>query len=127
MILQNVIFINILTFMKRMVAHMKSSVTRATLARKVGKKAGIPESEAGIIINTLVNSLCKSITTGEKVNIMHFGSFQQKSKKPRIGRNPKTLKNYEISARTVIKYVVSKDLKQKINGESAKNDKNESN
>jgi len=58
---------------------------------------------------------------------MHFGSFQQKSKKPRIGRNPKTLKNYEISARTVIKYVVSKDLKQKINGESAKNDKNESN
>lgn len=93
-----------------------ATVTRASLATFIAKKLGITETDAGLYINSIINALAKSIASGEKVNITHFGTFQTKSKKQRLGRNPKTLENYTISARNTVKYTVSKNLLKRLNG-----------
>ncbi len=54
------------------------------------------------------------------VKIHNFGTFKLSKKKSRIGRNPKTKKEYNISSRNVITFKASKILLKYIN--SAVND-----
>ena len=51
----------------------------------------------------------------ESVKISSFGTFKVNKKKERIGRNPKTKVETIISARKIIKFKPSLDLKNKIN------------
>ena len=51
----------------------------------------------------------------ENVKISSFGTFKVNKKKERIGRNPKTKIEAMISARKVIKFKPSLELKNKIN------------
>ena len=46
----------------------------------------------------------------EVVKIMNFGVMETRSKRARIGRNPKTLVEAEISARRVVRFRMSKVL-----------------
>ena len=52
---------------------------------------------------------------GNKVKVSLFGSFDVKDKKARIGRNPKTKEEKEISSRRVVTFKPSKFLSKKIN------------
>ena len=60
-----------------------------------------------IILNELKNN--------KKVKISKFGTFILRHKKSRIGRNPKTLEKKIISARNVILFKPSNELKKFIN------------
>ena len=60
------------------------------------------------------------IIKNKKVKIAKFGTFSLRNKKQRVGRNPKTKERKVISARNVILFKASKELKEYIN----KNDKN---
>ncbi|MBN8828481.1 MAG: HU family DNA-binding protein [Sphingobacteriia bacterium] len=92
----------------------KNTVTRAYLSTSLNKKVGFSESETSLIVNSIINLICRSLANNEKINITNFGSFQLKEKNARVGRNPKTLQEYPISARNVVKFKISKKLKQKI-------------
>ena len=60
-----------------------------------------------IILNELKNN--------KKVKISKFGTFILRHKKSRIGRNPKTLEKKIISARNVVLFKPSNELKKFIN------------
>ena len=51
----------------------------------------------------------------KKIKISNFGTFLIKSKKSRIGRNPKTREEKMISSREVILFRPSNDFKNYIN------------
>ena len=53
--------------------------------------------------------------TKKLIKISSFGTLRTRFKKPRIGRNPKTSKEFTISARNIISFIPSKILKKKIN------------
>jgi integration host factor subunit alpha len=53
----------------------------------------------------------------EKVKITSFGTFKKSIKNKRIGRNPKTKKEFIITARAVVKFKASEQLKKRINNE----------
>ena len=50
-----------------------------------------------------------------KVKISGFGTFKILDKKQRIGRNPKTQIEYKVSARKVVTFNISQEIKKKIN------------
>ncbi len=99
-----------------------TTVTRATLANAIHRKYGFSETESALIVNSIINLVCRGLSNGDKVNITNFGSFQLKRKNPRKGRNPKTLQEYPISGRNVIKFTISKKLKEKIKDKYEKHD-----
>ena len=51
----------------------------------------------------------------EIFKIDNFGSFKILKKGRRIGRNPRTKKEYEISPRKIVTFKTSNFLKEKIN------------
>ena len=59
-------------------------------------------------------SIQKNILEHKRVKIAKFGTFTLRNKKKRIGRNPKTGKEYVVSARTSISFKPGRKLRDKI-------------
>ena len=94
---------------------MPNNVTRQDLYDLTHKELGISKNECIKFVDRLFDSVIKNFEQGNKVKISLFGSFNIKQKNSRIGRNPKTLEEKEISSRKVITFKPSKYLSRKIN------------
>lgn len=95
------------------------TVTRAYLTESVYKKLGFSRAECSDLVDAVLNEVNNALVENSEVKISSFGTFRVKSKKARVGRNPKTKKEVPITARKVVSFYVSNILKKRINGKAA--------
>ena len=91
------------------------TVTRADIAEKIYEEVGISRKDCGEILDEVVEEISICLAKGEDVKLASFGSLILRRKTPRVGRNPKTGVEAEISARTVISFKPSQNLRKAIN------------
>ena len=94
---------------------MSNNITRQELYDLTHKELGISKNECIKFVDMMFEVVSKKFEEGNKVKISLFGAFEIKHKKARIGRNPKTKEEKEISSRKVITFKPSKFLLKKIN------------
>jgi len=99
----------------------KSTMTKADIVEKVYQKIGFSKKEASELVEMVFNSLKKVLCHGDKVKISGFGNFVVREKKQRIGRNPQTGQQINISARRVLTFRPSQVLKAMLNGNDITN------
>jgi integration host factor subunit beta len=68
-----------------------------------------------VILETIFDSVVRSLRAGDKIEIRGFGSFRTRQRKPRIGRNPKTGERVEVPAKKIPFFKPSKELKDLVN------------
>ena len=90
------------------------AITKLELANHINKKMGLPKKDCLNFVNTFFNEISNSLEKGEEVKLSGFGNFSLLKKKARPGRNPKTGKEYIISARTTVSFKPGRKLKEKI-------------
>jgi len=93
-------------------------MTKADIIEGVYETVGFSKKESAEIVELVINTLKETLERGDKVKISGFGNFQVREKKARVGRNPKTGRALEISARRVLTFRPSQILKNALNGES---------
>ncbi len=81
----------------------------------VYKKVGFTHSEAVAAIELIFEAVKERLMAGEDVNIVGFGKFCLRDKKERVGRNPKTGQEFKITARRVLTFKPSENLKEIVN------------
>lgn len=91
------------------------TITRADLCESVYRKVGLSRSESAELVESFLSEISESLAKGESVKLSSFGSFMVRSKKERIGRNPKTGEEVPISPRRVLVFKPSNVMKDKIN------------
>tara|TARA_Y100001970_G_C13814628_1_gene641759 strand:+ start:172 stop:507 length:336 start_codon:yes stop_codon:yes gene_type:complete len=94
---------------------MDKTTTRSTLSEAVFKNVGLSRNESSALVDSVFNEILKSLIEGDDVKISSFGTFIVRSKKERIGRNPKTGEEVPITARSVVTFRASNVLKSKVN------------
>lgn len=94
---------------------MSNTVTRAELADAVYQQVGLSQQESGALVDLMFDLMADAVVQGEEVKITRLGTFQTRDKKARVGRNPKTMVEAEISARRVLSFRPSLLLKKTIN------------
>jgi nucleoid DNA-binding protein len=72
------------------------------------------KKQAREVVETLFDSITKSLKKKDPVAISGFGTFKLKQTKARMGRNPKTGEAIQIPAKRKITFRASKDLKQAV-------------
>ena len=92
------------------------SLTRARLAAAVRERTGWSKSKSADFVETVLTEMVDVIVSGEDVFLSSFGSFHVRSKKERLGRNPKTGVAAPISARRVVTFKPSQVLRSRVNG-----------
>ncbi len=91
------------------------TITRADVAETIYEEIGLSRKDSGDILDMMINEIKKELVAGNDVKLSSFGTLSLRKKNPRIGRNPKTGVEAEISARTVISFRPSQNLRKSIN------------
>ena len=89
-------------------------MNKAELAEKVSGKTGLTKKVTQNVIDAVIETIGDTLSRGEKVTLIGFGSFQVASRKARRGVNPQTRETIQIPAKKVPKLVPGKTLKEKI-------------
>ena len=70
------------------------------------------------IIDDFFMTIIENLKNEKKLKLSKFGTFLLRSKKSRIGRNPKTKEKKIISDRDVVLFKASKDFKDLVNSKN---------
>ena len=90
-------------------------MTKADIIENVYEKVGFSKKESAEIVEMVFETIKETLQKGDKIKISGFGNFVIRSKKPRVGRNPQTGEEIEISARRVLTFKPSQVLKNALN------------
>jgi integration host factor subunit beta len=93
-------------------------MTKADLIEDVSRAVEMSRKDSEIIVETIFESIVKSLRAGDKIEIRGFGSFRTRQRKPRIGRNPKTGARVDVPARKIPYFKPGKELKDLVNSSS---------
>lgn len=96
------------------------TTTRADLTDAVYRQLGISRNESSSFVERILEEVSAALERGETVKVSSFGTFSVRSKKLRMGRNPKTGEEVPITPRRVITFRASHVLKEQINAALAR-------
>jgi integration host factor subunit alpha len=89
-------------------------MTKADIVNLVFERVGLPRNETQEIVETIFDTIKETLITGESIKVSGFGTFNVRKKNARVGRNPKTKEEVEITPRRVVTFKASDQLKEVI-------------
>ena len=90
------------------------SFAKSDIAKNIATKTSIPNRTAKQLLDKFIQVVVFK-SQKSPVKISGFGTFIRKETPLRIGRNPKTGEEFEISKRTKLNLILSNKIKEKIN------------
>jgi integration host factor subunit beta len=101
--------------LRRPPEEQRGAMTKADLIDEVSRLAELTRKDSEVIVETIFDSVVRSLRAGDKIEIRGFGSFRTRQRKPRVGRNPKTGERVEVPAKKIPFFKPSKELKDLVN------------
>jgi nucleoid DNA-binding protein len=89
-------------------------VNRNSLSSQVARKTKLSKSKANKVVEATLLSIKAALKKGERVQLVGFGSFWIKTRKARIGRNPRTGETLQIKAKKVPAFTAGSALKKAV-------------
>ena len=96
---------------------MRINLTKKDLVNIVYMQIGFSKQIAENLIDEFFSLIVLNLKKEKKIKISKFGTFTIRLKKSRIGRNPKTKEEKNISERNVVLFKPSKEFKESINSQ----------
>lgn len=91
-------------------------MNKAELVSKMAEKSDLTKKDAEIALNAFMETVEESLVDGDKVQLVGFGTFDVRERKPRQGRNPRNPEQViEIPASKAPVFKAGKTLKEKVN------------
>ena len=94
------------------------NLTKKDLINSVYMQIGFSKNISENLIDDFLNSITENLKNEKKLKLSKFGTFLIRSKKSRIGRNPKTKEKKTISNRDVVLFKASKEFKDLVNSKN---------
>ncbi len=89
-------------------------MNKGELVDQIAEKSGITKKQADAILTAALDSIVEAVSSGDKVTLVGFGTFEPRSRKEREGRNPKTGEALKIPATTIPAFSAGKVFKDKV-------------
>ena len=97
----------------------KDNISRDDIAEAMKMEFGFNRKLCLDIVNDIIDIIIEGLKSDKKVKIHNFGTFKLNNKNSRIGRNPKTREQFNISSRNVITFKASKILLKYVNNKNS--------
>jgi integration host factor subunit alpha len=94
------------------------NLTKKDLIKSVYMQIGFSKNIAENLIDDFFSSIKENLKKEKKLKLSKFGTFSIRTKKSRIGRNPKTKEQKTISNRDVVLFKASKEFKDLVNSKN---------
>lgn len=90
-------------------------MNKAELIDTVASKAGLSKTDAANAVDAVFGSITNSLSNGNSVTLVGFGTFAVTDRAARTGRNPRTGEAITIPASKSSKFKAGKALKDALN------------
>jgi integration host factor subunit alpha len=94
------------------------NLTKKDLINSAYMQIGFSKNISENLIDDLLTTIVDNLRIEKKLKLSKFGTFSIRSKKSRIGRNPKTKEQTTISDRDVVLFKASKEFKDLVNSKN---------
>ena len=94
---------------------MRINLTKKDLINLIYMQVGFSKRITENLVDEFFSIIFLSLCKKKSIKISKFGTFLIRSKNSRIGRNPKTKEEKEISKRDVVLFKPSKEFKEFLN------------
>jgi integration host factor subunit alpha len=94
------------------------NLTKKDLINSVYMQIGFSKNISENLIDDFLTSITENLKKEKKLKLSKFGTFSIRTKKSRIGRNPKTKEQKIISDRDVVLFKASKEFKDLVNSKN---------
>jgi integration host factor subunit alpha len=91
------------------------TLTKARISDTLGREVPLSKNKATETVELLLDTIKRTLESGEDVMISGFGKFSVKKKNARKGRNPITGEVLMLDARTVVTFKPSERLRNLVN------------
>ena len=97
---------------------MRTNLTKKDLVNIIYMQVGFSKQISEHLIDEFFSLITQNLKKEKKLKLTKFGTFFIRSKKSRIGRNPRTKEDKIISERNVVLFKPSKEFKEFINSKN---------
>jgi len=97
---------------------LRTNLTKKDLINSVYMQIGFSKSISENLIDDFLSMIKENLKDEKKLKLSKFGTFSIRTKKSRIGRNPKTKEQKTISNRDVVLFKASKEFKDLVNSKN---------
>ncbi len=90
-------------------------MNKSEFAAKIAEQAGISKKDAESFVNAFTASITDALAKDEKVQLVGFGTFENRTRAAREGINPQTKAKITIPASKTPAFKAGKALKDAVN------------
>lgn len=90
-------------------------MNKAELIASMAEKSQLTKKDAEAALKSFIESVEETLSVGEKVQLIGFGTFETRERAERKGRNPRTKEEITIPASTVPVFKAGKEFKDIVN------------
>lgn len=90
-------------------------MNKTELVAAVAEKSGISKKDAEKAVAGVIDVIVESVANGEKVQLVGFGTFEQRQRNARTGCDPRTKQQIEIPASKVPAFKAGNAFKEAVN------------
>lgn len=90
-------------------------MTKADIVDEISKATGLTKVETKAVVEGVLSCIINAVAEGKRIELRGFGVFKQKSRKPRMARNPKTGELVPLEKRYVPLFKPSPEFFAKVN------------
>ncbi len=96
---------------KSQTARKENRMTKKDIVAEVVNRTGLSKTEAEVAVETVVETMKRSMERGERIEVRGFGVFDIRPRKTRVGRNPRTGKEVIIPPGKAVRFKPGKGLR----------------
>ena len=85
------------------------------VARLQNEFSNLPPGQVELMVDTVLESITDALVAGDRVELRGFGAFTVRERRARIGRNPRTGKQVEVTDKRVPFFKPGKELRERVN------------
>lgn len=85
------------------------------LVDAIADQADISKDKANQALNAMLEAITSALKSEDTVNLVGFGTFLQRSRAARTGKNPQTGEPIQIAASNTVAFKPGKALKEAVN------------
>ena len=89
-------------------------MNKGELVDQIAEKAGLSKKQSDAVLTAALESIVEAVSSGDKVTLVGFGSFEPRQRQQRQGRNPQTGQELTIPATTIPAFTAGKIFKEKV-------------
>jgi len=93
-------------------------VNKSELIEAIAEHADLPKSSVSKVLEGFLETVTSTLTSGEEIALVGFGTFSVKERPERQGRNPATGEPITIAAARVPNFRPGKALKESVNADA---------